>query len=175
MKIRFGLRALMSTTAVFAAVFAAVAVWYHAQVTEYQRQLELAQALSEQGTVTWEQRRPTWLQQVGDLKAFQRITAIDCHGTADLNKVLNLAQQLPTLNSIRVCYDKKQWDQGAIQKMTHLTQLKQLVLKSATSSWGGLKEYEYTKSLAAEAEQQAIQLQHQLPNTTVQHRSIECW
>jgi len=175
---RFSLRTLLAVVTIICIALGAGVFWYRAQETEYRRQLQVCERLKEFGEVQWGPRTPAWLKWLGDSKAFERITRVDCHGSAVASEVLNVVEKLPTIESIELCDNQQQFTDEVVERIARLKQLKQLRIKHYVHTWGSgtVPETAEERFRAADARYRAAQeltkrLQRRLPQ--VQVRLVE--
>ncbi len=109
--IRFGLRTLLIAVTLICVLLGATLLWYHAQETEYLRQLEIAQHLIELDCyVEWESELPDWLGWMRQWRisdAFQRATSIHASRLSASDEILAIIderQKLPTVQSISIAW-----------------------------------------------------------------------
>jgi len=132
---RFSLRTLLIAVTIICVVLAAGIFWYRSQEAEYRRQLQVCERLKEFGEVQWGQQTPSWLKWLGDLKAFERITRVDCHGSAVASEVLDVVEELPTIEGIDLCANQQQFTDEVVERFARLKQLKQLRIKHYFAIW----------------------------------------
>ncbi len=168
---RFSLRTLIVSVMLICVLLGAGMCWYREQVAEYHRQMEVAERLKANGAdVKWEQQTPSCLKWAGDCKAWQRITGIECTGSADGMQVLSLVAQLPTVTSLRLHY--RQYNEEVIQRIAEQRQLKYLMVISTVAYWPGTSRDQADRLLRS-AEELAERLSKKLPGVSVQHKTRE--
>jgi hypothetical protein len=120
---RFSLRALFIAVTALGLLIGAVTFWYRAQEAEYRRQMQVCERLKEFGEVQWAQQTPSWLKWTGDSKAFERITRVDCHGSAVASEVLDVVEKLPTIEGIDFCANQQQFTDEVVERFARLKRL----------------------------------------------------